>query len=349
MQSVNEIIVDRTIRHALFLERLKTHQVNILVRMFNKDLEPKLVAVLEKRLAALGKKTKKFKALTMAIAKLNQDCFDRYLQQHMREMDRFALQEAKWQAGMMNSVMPIQVDFIVPPPQTLKSIITASPMRGAFVKEWFDELGRNTALKVQREIRLGMIEGESIDQIVRRIKGTQAAGYADGILDESRRHLRTLVRTSVSNVSNNVRDTVYAANDDIIGGVQIVATLDARTTEICMAQDGKVYSVGQGWRPPGHHQCRTTTVPVLKSWKQLGIKLKEAPPGTRASMNGQVSARMTYPQWLRKQPVSVQDEALGKGKARLFRRGVVRIDRFVDRRNRPLNLGQLEKLEASLN
>jgi hypothetical protein len=87
---------------------------------------------------------------------------------------------------------------------------------------------------------------------------------------------------------------------------------------------------------------------VLKSWKELGIKLKDAPPGTRASMNGQVAARTTYPEWLRKQPIAVQEEALGVGRAALFRRGVVPIERFVDRRYNPLNLRQLEELEERL-
>ena len=46
---------------------------------------------------------------------------------------------------------------------------------------------------------------------------------------------------------------------------QLVATLDLRTTEICISLDGKVFFVKDYERgvtaPPFHINCRTTTVP----------------------------------------------------------------------------------------
>ena len=71
-------------------------------------------------------------------------------------------------------------------------------------------------------------------------------------------------------------------------------------------------------------------IPVTKSWKELGINLKEAPAGTRASMNGQVPATMTYNDWLKKQPVGFQDDILGKAKGQLYRKGGLPMDKFVD-------------------
>jgi hypothetical protein len=112
-----------------------------------------------------------------------------------------------------------------------------------------------------------------------------------------------------------------------------------------MSLDGTTYPVDQGPRPPAHHQCRSTTVPVVKSWKELGIDLKEAPPGTRASMNGQVPSKLTYPQWLKRQPAAIQREALGPTRAALFRSGRLTIDRFVDQRGRPLSLKQIRQRE----
>ena len=84
----------------------------------------------------------------------------------------------------------------------------------------------------------------------------------------------------------------------------------------------------------------------------MGINLKEAPPGTRDSFPPTkvgrlaVDSRLTYGQWLKKQPVGIQDEILGPGKAAVFRRGEVSFDRFIDRRNMPLTLKQLRKLEG---
>ena len=124
--------------------------------------------------------------------------------------------------------------------------------------------------------------------------------------------------------------------------------MDSRTTDVCISLDSKVFPVDEGERPPMHFQCRSTTVPILKSWKELGINLKEAPPGTRASMDGQVPDTLTYSKWIKGQSVSVQNEVLGKGKAQIFRRGKLPITRFVDARNKPLTLKQLTSLEESL-
>jgi hypothetical protein len=90
------------------------------------------------------------------------------------------------------------------------------------------------------------------------------------------------------------------------------------------------------------------TTPVLRSWKELGIDLKEAPPGTRSSLGGQVPARVTYGEWLKGQPHHFQAQVLGRGRAELFRRGVVPASKFTDARLRPLTLRQLEALETTL-
>jgi hypothetical protein len=116
---------------------------------------------------------------------------------------------------------------------------------------------------------------------------------------------------------------------------------------------GHVYNLQTetGWYAAGGiltHNCRSTTVPVLKSWKELGIPLKEARASTRASFSGQVPGKTTYGSWLKGQPVQVQDHVLGKGRAQLFRRGVVPMEKFIDRRYRPLSLRQLEDLESKL-
>ena len=92
------------------------------------------------------------------------------------------------------------------------------------------------------------------------------------------------------------------------------------------------------------HNCRSTTTPVLKSWRAMG--LKGLPGSTRASMNGQVSADLTYGEWLRKQNVATQNEVLGIKKGRLFRSGNLAVDRFVNDQGRAYTLDELEIREA---
>jgi hypothetical protein len=125
----------------------------------------------------------------------------------------------------------------------------------------------------------------------------------------------TLVRTSINQVANAASQQVYEANQDITKKYKYVATLDARTSPICRALDGKEFPYGKGPTPPQHFNCRSTTVPVI-DYEELGFT--PPPPGRRASMDGQVPAEQTYGQWLEKQPRAVQAEVLGKEKVRYF-------------------------------
>jgi hypothetical protein len=108
-----------------------------------------------------------------------------------------------------------------------------------------------------------------------------------------------------------------------------------------------MFSASQTLSGPAHHQCRSTTVPVLKSWEELGIPgLKDAPESTRAALGGAVPGKLTYGDWLKRQPASMQDLALGKGRAALFRAGKLDVRDLVDSTGRSLTLKELRALEG---
>ena len=91
-----------------------------------------------------------------------------------------------------------------------------------------------------------------------------------------------------------------------------------------------------------HMRCRSTSTPVTKSWRELGIPVDEMSPGERASMDGQVPADQTFGQWLRKQSASRQDEVLGPVRGAMFRAGAP-LDSFYDARGRYLTLDELRQ------
>lgn len=340
-ESVNELVADRAIRHALYLERYKTHLVADLLSRFNRNLEPALVAKIQRSLERVTGTSKQLQAIFKYNGKLVREEYsvmEAKLYDHMRD---FTTVESAWIIKTLETMMPIAWDFVAPNANLLKAMVTRQPMEGALVKDWFAKLSKDTAFAINRQIQLGMVEGEGIEAIVRRIKGTRAANYTDGILNASRSNLQSVVRTSVSTIAHASRDEVYRANTNVIKGVQIMATLDARTCVRCMNWDGNVYGVDEVPAVPGHYSCRCTTVPVLRSWKEMGVQAAEAPAGTRASMNGQVADAMTYPAWLKKQSAEVQNEALGMARAKLFRSGQLKLNQFIDRQNRRLTLKEL--------
>jgi SPP1 gp7 family putative phage head morphogenesis protein len=256
--------------------------------------------------------------------------------------------EAWYQAQLFEYVMPPQVVASVGVAtvnvQQAYAAALARPFQGRLLREWYRDLERGAFERLRNTIRAGIVEGRTIEQLVREIRGTKAQGYADGILETTRRAAETTVRTAVAHTANVAREVVYAENPGLIKGVKWTSTLDGRTSAVCRARDGQVYPVGVGPRPPAHPNCRSSTVPVLKSWQEMG--LAGLPPGTRASMNGQVPEDQTYDTWLRNQPVAFQEEVLGVTKARLFRAGLT-LDRYVNRAGDEYTLDELRQRERA--
>ena len=187
-----------------------------------------------------------------------------------------------------------------------------------------------------------MIEGETTDAIIDNLIGTRRLRYKDGVRQASRFGVMTLARTAINYASNVGRQSTWDENDDIIKGVRWVSTLDTRTTPICRDRDGEVYPVDSGPRPPAHPNCRSTTVAVTKSFKEMGIDLEDIEPGTRASMNGQVPSKLTYYEWLAKQAASVQKEVLGPSRYKLWKTGKITPDKFVNDYGKTLTLEELK-------
>jgi SPP1 gp7 family putative phage head morphogenesis protein len=358
---VNVQIYNAAIRHAVFLERLKTGESKKIIKFLNTGVFPDIVSRIENRIARIksrgydvGPTTSKQLTDTYSAIRgiLRKGMNDGYVQTS-KSLNDLATTEAQFQTSLVNSVMPTifvdnGVSFSVPSGQLLRSIVQERPFQGQLLKDWFSGLAESTQTRIEKAVNIGLAQGDSIPDLIRRVRGTAANQFSDGVMNISRREAESIVRTAVSHTVTQARELTYEENGELIDGVQFVATLDTRTTPQCQALDGKVFKIGEGPRPPVHFNCRSTTVPVLKSWKSLGFDLEELDkdgPG-RASMNGVVPQKTTYPEWLSQQSPEVQNEVLGVTRAKLFRDGQVPIERFVDDRGRTLTLTELRQREG---
>ena len=114
--------------------------------------------------------------------------------------------------------------------------------------------------------------------------------------------------------------------------------------------DGEIFlnsDSGYKPKPPIHPQCRSTTTPYLDpKYGQdiLGTKRAERGPSGKTSMT---SSKQTYYEWLKKQPVSFQKEALGATRYKLFRDGGLTSKEFskltTDELFRPLTLEEMRR------
>lgn len=89
------------------------------------------------------------------------------------------------------------------------------------------------------------------------------------------------------------------------------------------------------------HNCRSTLVPVTRSFSELGIDRPDFKPTTRASKDGQIAADTTFEGFLDRQSKAFQDEMLGKGRADLWRSGAITLRDLVSGTGRPLSLDEL--------
>jgi len=84
-------------------------------------------------------------------------------------------------------------------------------------------------------------------------------------------------------------------------------------------------------------------IPVLKTWRELGINMDELSDNTRASMEGQVTDK-TFADWLKRKTETdptFADRTLGKGRAELWRNGKITMDQMISG-GKPLSLAELK-------
>jgi len=339
--TVNERILEAQIKHSVYLERYKGGVLKKIIGLLN-DTEADLIEMIAGRLAAIeGRGFDLSPAETKRLTKLLEDIRDKRADtysvleaQLSEEMNYFSQYEADFQIRLSNNA-GVQAAFAMPSNAQLKAIVTSQPFRGRLLKDWARGLAQEEVKRVHDAIRIGMTEGQTTDQIIRRIRGSKKAKYQDGILEISRRDAEGVTRTAISHVANRARSEVYNANADIVKKLQYVATLDSRTTIICAARDGKVYDLGKEPALPAHFRCRSVIVAYFNDEEQAD----------RASVTGPVPASTSFSDFLKKQGKEFQEEVLGVERAKQFRNGVG-LEKFVDKSGHVYTLKELKQRET---
>ncbi|MCT8558266.1 minor capsid protein [Glaesserella parasuis] len=217
---------------------------------------------------------------------------------------------------------------------------TATIIAGSPLEDWWAKQGNDFAFKFEGIIRQGLLDGQQTSQMITDVKH---------LMNTSRRHAETLVITAVAKVADKAHQALRDENLDILAGEKHLSTLDTRTSTVCQLRDGLMWDLDKKpidhdvpyQRPPLHPRCRSILQLVTKSWKELGIDAEEMPSSTRASQDGPVSEQINYENWLKSKSPEQQDQVLGKGKADLWRRGVITFADMLDQSGRPLTLKDL--------
>ena len=139
------------------------------------------------------------------------------------------------------------------------------------------------------EMTQGFIRGDSLEDITKRITAK---------INVSKSNVKRLVRTESAAYRSKAQ--LKAFQDLEVEKYQVLATLDARTSDICQDMDGKVfdfkdYEIGTT-APPFHVNCRSVTIPYFDDEEEGERAARDLETGKTVY----VSDKMTYKEWKQK-------------------------------------------------
>lgn len=351
--TANEALIDLYMERAIDLLRLEAGTRDK-VLIFLDELEKELVATIAKidptGVGSIARQRTRLQKLLQEVQSTIRGTYRDISTLMGREIRDIVDTESTWTGSAINAATRATFSDAGLTRGMLETLVSNVLIDKAPTAEWWSRQAGGMRDRFADQMRAGVALGESNADLVARVRGK---GATPALMDISRRSAESLVRSSVQTAANVGREAMYEANDDLIAALQWSATLDTRTSVWCITRDGHEYSNDKEHKPkdggppwlegPGklHRGCRSTSIPRLRSWRDLGIDEDEIPETTRASMDGQVPASQSFEAWLRKQSQARQDTVLGVGKAQLWRDGKIGFRDLLDQNGRPLTTEQL--------
>jgi SPP1 gp7 family putative phage head morphogenesis protein len=348
-------------------------RTNELLNATEEELAEKIRSKLRK-----GTSTARLESLLKAVRTTRRKAWSEINEEWAKELSEFAQMEAEEAQKMVVSSSPVVVETLLPAADSLKAIVSAKPFEGRTLKAWASSIQNEDLRRIEAQIRRGVVQGETPQQIARRVVGTARLKGTDGVTQITRNNAAAITRTAVNHIGTEARQQFYNKNRDLFDREQYLATLDARTTAVCRANDGKTFPMGEGPMPPLHFQCRSLRVPtfdgdiladrpakpttekmLLREYaKKNGLdRVPKSRSGLPYGHKGKfdqfkrqrvrelterVPESVSYNDWLARQSREFQEDVLGKKKARLYKDGKLTLDKFVNRNGDELTLAELK-------
>lgn len=332
-------MTDAAARHQVYVQRYAAGNLKRVAKFITKAINTAKAAV-RGGLSAYG--TRRYSSEIDALQRDLQGIYSDMKGQALLDLGEFAGYEAAFSARMLGQVVTAIVQTQTPSATLVAAAALAEPMllearagvQRISIAGALDQFGTKKAAEIIGEIQIGSALGETSEQITRRLTSMHQMQH-----DQA----SALVRTVTNHIASTARAETFKANEDILAGKRRIATLDGRTTPFCQSIDNTVVPLDAP-SPPFHWHCRTSEIPVLKPEFE-----REIPGSVRPAVGAdgveQVSSKTTYQQWLARQPASFQIDVLGPARYKLFSKGELTLDKFVNENGRQITLEQLKQLE----
>lgn len=361
MRTINNRLLDESIAHSLFVSRYSTGVARRMVNVLNQadaELSSQLLVALEE-VEPQSFTFRRLDSLLSSVRDINHQVYRHLYDALTGELRDFVEYESDFYFSLFDSLLPELVKHRFPliglTDQQVYASAMARPFQGRLLKEWAGKLETDRMQRISNAVSQGYLQGETTEQIYRRVRGTKKLNYQDSVLQTGRANATSVIKTAVNHLAAVARTKFAKSNSDVIDYKQWLSTLDNKTSATCIIRDRLCYTLddkpidhkipyGAG---PGriHFCCRSVETLVVKSWRALGIDVDEMPAGTRASMDGQLPAETNYREWLQRQSYQRQVEVLGETRARLMRDGGMQASEFFSDKGEWLSLQQLREID----
>lgn len=162
---------------------------------------------------------------------------------------------------------------------------------------------RGEAERIANAVKYYARIGRKTDEIKKAILGTKSLRYKDGILNRSKKSTEATINTSIS--LGGIAGRIEGMRRAGVKKIRWVSVLDSKTTDICRSLDGRIFDIDAGEYPPAHYNCRSTVMDASLPFR-----------------------RMTYYEWLKMKPLKLQEQILGKERAKIFNAASMTAERF---------------------
>lgn len=346
--ATSDYLINLETRRQVILERFKAGEVRQFERLLREIAREIRSRLQQGDLTEFSRRRQN--ALLSDIGALLSGSLDNATGQLQRDLLESAIDESEFTGDALNRAIQ-DFDSVIPPPSQVSAAVLAAPLSvrgpdgGKLLEPWMRDWSRFQVIQVQGAIRRGFYEGQTNQQMISSVIGSISNNYQDGEFARIRRSAAALVRTGVQHTAMIARTETLKENG--VEKYEWLSTLDSRTSATCQSLDGQQFEFGKGPTPPIHPNCRSSVTSVLPDEFQF---LREG--AERASTDGPVDADQTYYGWLKKQPASFQNEALGPTWAKVFRDGGVNADEFARLRLgkdfQPITLEQLREKRPAI-
>ena len=234
------------------------------------------------------------------------------------------------------------------------------PAGGVSLPAWVDAAWGSTVMEqVRRNLNIAVLQGESYQKAVRGLLESSIADFTE-------REAITIARTYVQTASVAAQMSLYEANDDLVTGWKWSAVLEGGYSKSgrgtclrCSCLDQRQFKMGEGPPIPLHPRCRCVALPVMKSWRELGLDRDELEPAIRPytirpDVNIDAGGMRTiiesgrhqgdYASWWAKQDMAFRVNAVGPGRFELLESGRIKFEDLVDAQGRQRTLEELGRL-----